>query len=249
MCCLAIVFFLRVFRIAIRKFVMFLFGYFEYRHASKVLPAQFAFPPRFFLPSFHHAVAIPRRALPLYRRVIEPSAWVKAWKIRARFSFANATPVSRMEKWELNASYVSEGEPIPSVKDFAAFAISGHSYQVDGYLAASGTNSPIKRSGICASTRHANSRDFCCARDRRVFRMFPRSSRRENSASSRLSFPASIFEKSRMSFRSSNNESADASLTIPKYARCSTLNFVIEYVEFCHTSAENAIHRSANFVA
>ena len=79
--------------------------------------------------------------------------------------------------------------------------------------------SPIKRSGTSGAIRQASSRPLAWARRRQGLQAFRRGRRAGRTGRrSRLSLPASILEKSRMSLMTVSSESAEL-LTRPRYSR------------------------------
>ncbi len=80
--------------------------------------------------------------------------------------------------------------------------------------------SPTRASGTSGATRHASSSDRWWARRASICRVSPSMSRSANGLAFRSSLPASIFEKSRMSFMIRSSASAEF-LTMPRNCRCS----------------------------
>ncbi len=85
--------------------------------------------------------------------------------------------------------------------------------------------SPTRRSGTSGRIWQASSRRFWWARPLSVFMVVSRESRRPKSIASRSSLPASILEKSRMSFSRESKESAEA-FAVVRYSRCSCVSSV-----------------------
>ena len=85
--------------------------------------------------------------------------------------------------------------------------------------------SPRRASGTAGSTRYKSSSPLAWARRASGLRVSPRASRSRRGIGSRLSLPASILEKSRMSLRIARRESAD-DLTVCRYSNCSGFNCV-----------------------
>ena len=105
--------------------------------------------------------------------------------------------------------------------------------------------SPTSASGTSGATRQASSSPLEWARRARVCRVSSSASRREKGIGSRLSLPASILEKSRMSLMTVRSESAEL-LTRPRYSRCRGVKLGVEG-QLGH--ADDAVHRRADLVA
>ena len=87
------------------------------------------------------------------------------------------------------------------------------------------TGSPTSSSGTLGSNKHFSFRPFCRAWKLSPFTISATHSRKLNSTFSSSTFPASIFEKSRMSLMIAIRELAEAP-TMPRYSRCSGLTGV-----------------------
>jgi len=158
--------------------------------------------------------------LPPYLRVVEESACEKDWNSRKRLSSAMPMPVSRTVKRRpvlpAGASACSTATWIsPSWVNFTALLLRLTT------IWRRRTGSPRSRRGTPGATSSTTSRPLRWAS--RMIRSTASSSSlcRSKSMHSRLSLPASILEKSRMSFTRLSSTSAEKR-TCSAYSRCST---------------------------
>ena len=103
--------------------------------------------------------------------------------------------------------------------------------------------SPSSASGTSGVMWQASSIPFSAARSASSLAASPTVSRRSNSARSRSSRRASIFEKSRMSLTISSSDSAD-DLTVARYSRCSAESLVRSASASCRGSALSGVRIS-----
>ena len=162
--------------------------------------------------------------VPPYFRVVEVSAWENGLKINSRLSSGIPTPVS--------ATVNRQTQSAPSLVSTWTFtAISPLSVNLMALptrlitIWRSRLESPRTISGTSGATSHSNSSPFSSARTANVFSVDSKLSRRLKSSASRSIFPASIFEKSRMSLITVSRESPDI-FTVSRYSRCSGVSSV-----------------------
>ena len=154
------------------------------------------------------------RPVPPYLRVVDPSACVKASKIIRCFSVGMPMPVSRTANcttassptWPCSSTRTTTS---PSSVNLMALPIRFTS------TCRNRAGSPTSASGTSGAMSFTSSSPFSCARNASALMVDSSESRRLNAMGSRSNRPASIFEKSRMSFSKLNSVSAD-SLTVSR---------------------------------
>ncbi|MNN16562.1 hypothetical protein D3C81_1297060 [compost metagenome] len=155
--------------------------------------------------------------VPPKRRVVDPSSCWKASKTASCMSAAMPMPVSRTLRRRLaTPSPLARSRALTTTSPCGVNLMALPARLVSTWRSRPG--SPSRVCGSAGSTSSTSSRPLACARMACARMVSCSSWRRSKGMLSRVSMPASIFEKSRMSLMMHSRASAEA-LTISRYLR------------------------------